>query len=308
MNRILTIVACAFLFVCCYPQAKFYDVEVYDSKMWELDLNGRNTAVFALSNNSTIDSLRLISAAVALAERVEQDRQMEAGSIGVYSIQKKDFQGFLNSTDFDKSFVNNLMLSTNADMHLFIEDLKFGAFKPIARDVYSMAVEQVIALPYTVKFTAYDALNGEIKLSKPVQDTVYFRGDPSADLNELYAYVATKLNEVSQKIGESIGETLSKQWRTQNRTLITYYGSKKWMDAYNKAMDFNWSEAIKLWIPLTKSESPKKAAFAAYNIAVACEMSGNLALAKEWINFSLNKHKFQYAIDYSNSLKKLLAN
>jgi hypothetical protein len=32
MNRILTIVACAFLFVCCYPQAKFYDVEVYDSK------------------------------------------------------------------------------------------------------------------------------------------------------------------------------------------------------------------------------------------------------------------------------------
>ena len=83
MNRILTIVACAFLFVCCYPQAKFYDVEVYDSKMWELDLNGRNTAVFALSNNSTVDSLRLISAAVALAERVEQDRQMEAGSIGV---------------------------------------------------------------------------------------------------------------------------------------------------------------------------------------------------------------------------------
>ena len=76
----------------------------------------------------------------------------------------------------------------------------------------------------------------------------------------------------------------------------------------NKAMDFNWCEAIKLWMPLTKSESPKKAAFAAYNIAVACEMSGNLALAKEWINFSLNKHKFQYAIDYSNSLKKLLAN
>ncbi|MDO4735856.1 MAG: hypothetical protein Q4B21_02440 [Bacteroidia bacterium] len=42
------------------------------------------------------------------------DGQMESGAIKVYSITYIDFSGFLFSTQYDSSFLNGLMLSTNA--------------------------------------------------------------------------------------------------------------------------------------------------------------------------------------------------
>lgn len=308
MRKLLLIAICASIFACCAPYTHYFDVEVYDDEnTWELDLKDRTPAVFALYNKDAADSVNLSRAVEGLAQRLEADRQMEAGAIKGYSIPDKDFSGFLTSTDYDSSFLNNLMLSTSADLQLFLQDLEYDSYIPVSQYDYNTGFEQIVMIPYNVHFVVYDALVSDIKLRKIVKDTIYFRCDPTANIQDLYREsIKPRLPEVSYKIGESIAQILSKQWRTQERAIITIHGSGKWSKASELALDFKWREAINIWLPLTNSQSPKKAAYAAYNIAVACEMIDEFALAGEWIDFALNKYKFQQAVTFKKYLQNRL--
>lgn len=307
MRKFLAIAICASIFACCAPYTQYFNVEVYDNNsVWELDLKERTPAVFGLYNKHAADSVNISLAAEGLAQRLEADRQMEAGAIKVYSIPDKDFSGFLSSTQYDSSFLNGLMLSTNADMQIFLQNLEYGNYI----STYSVSLsntdyQQIVMLPYNVELVIYDALKGETKLCNNVKDTIYFRCDPSTSLQQLYSEsIKPRLPEVSGKIGESIAQTLTRQWRTQERAIITVFGSGKWKEASELAIDFKWKEAIEKWLPLTESQSPKKAAYAAYNIAVACEMLDEFTLAGEWIDFALNKYKFPQAVTFKKNLKQ----
>ncbi len=302
MRIIFFIIAFALALVGCVPQNQFFDVEVYDNAdVWELDLSGRTPAVFSIYSQDLQDSTLLHNVSVGMAERLEADRQMQAGAIEVYAIPKEDFAGFDNAgaVAVDTTFMNNLMLTTNADMQLFVENLIFGEVQEgrmISLD------EKTFLVPYNITFTIYDALIGNVKLSSRLKDTLYFKADLDATAKDLYIYVNPNLPQVSKKIGESISYVLSRQWKTQSRTLITYQGSSVWMKPYNLALENKWKEAIKLWMPLTESENARKAAYAAYNIAVACEMLDEFTLSKKWIEFSLGKYKFNQAVSFSKKL------
>ena len=51
---------------------------------------------------------------------------------------------------------------------------------------------------------------------------------------------------------------------------------------------FEWEEARNIWLAQTnQTRNFKKIAFAAYNLAVASEMTGHIDLAKEWLDLSL---------------------
>ena len=108
--------------------------------------------------------------------------------------------------------------------------------------------------------------------------------------------IAGYLPEISGKIGEKLGSYVSTQWDTQERMLISYEDDSKWETPYLLSQDFKWKEAVELWMNLTESENPKKAAFAAYNIAVGCEMMEQIQLARKWLEFSMKKYRFREAI------------
>ena len=69
--------------------------------------------------------------------------------------------------------------------------------------------------------------------------------------------------------------------------IITYDDAPEWEEAYELAADFRWTEAIDKWMEVVESRNPKKSAFAAYNIAIGCEMVERFDLALKWLDYSL---------------------
>ena len=56
---------------------------------------------------------------------------------------------------------------------------------------------------------------------------------------------------------------------------------------------------------LANDNNVKRAAFAAYNVAVGCEMLEQFDLALKWIDYSLDKYAFREAQDLKQHLMGL---
>ena len=81
--------------------------------------------------------------------------------------------------------------------------------------------------------------------------------------------------------GENYGFRISPIWLNENRT---YYIGKhedlKNASEYVKRED--WVSAIEIWLPLTEVENTKISSRAAFNMALASEVVGNLKTALDW--------------------------
>jgi hypothetical protein len=281
--------------VSCAPQFSYFNIDVLDKESKELDLEDKTIAVFSVvPSEPALDSIIINSAAIGAAEKIEQDRELENGSINVYTIPKMEFENSFYNNSVDTLYFNSLMLKSEADIQVFITNLKYSNYKKVTTNYYNEGPMNVYVIPYLVKMKVYDALQNTSILDKSIQDTAYLAVEPS--VNNIIKHIP----EISKRIGVKVASYISKQWTTQERMLVNFPDISSWSDPYNKAMDFMWKDAISGWIPLTKSKNMRKAAYASYNIAVACEMLDRLDLAKEWVEFSLKSYPFPS----SNVLKK----
>lgn len=294
----------------CAPQALFFNVDVKNQEGRDLKIDDGTVAIFSLTNSNAADSLRIGNVALGLAEKLEKDRNLKTGTISVFSIPQAEFSGF-NETksaavkNYDKAYLQDLMLKTAGDIQIFIHNLQFGQYTVSNTDPVTYAAN--IILPYKVQIQAYNALQDSILYSMTHTDTVYLQvlNPDRKNITQLSKVVTSNLPDISRKIGEGVASYLTIQWITQERMLITYPGEASWDKAYELAQDFKWNEAIDLWIPLTSSQSLKKSSCAAYNIAVACEMTEQFPLALEWVQYSLKKFKFREAEELLRNLQNL---
>jgi hypothetical protein len=162
-----------------------------------------------------------------------------------------------------------------------------------------------VELPYYLELNAYDAVADSVMFRKAVRDTIaVYLVNGTEEGKNVSETLVDRLPEITEKIGERAGSELSTKWNTQEWMLINYPGDATWNSAYLLARSFKWSDAIAKWMPLTEDSNSQKASFAAFNIAVACEMMEERSLAREWIDFALGKYKFQEAEDFKGYLNK----
>ena len=74
---------------------------------------------------------------------------------------------------------------------------------------------------------------------------------------------------------------LTPRWETVNVSLYVY-DNAQWTEACRLAYLFEWEKAMNIWLEEAASPDTKKAACAAYNISVACEMLDMNDMAEEW--------------------------
>ncbi len=281
----------AAVFLCgCAPQARFFNVDVKSNKGKNLNINDRKAAVFPIVTSNAPDSIRISNVALGVAEKMERDRQMSQGEIPVFSIPKSEF-------GYDKTYLQELMLKSGGDIQIFVNDLKFYRYNVTrqATGYFNEYAGMNVILPYSVEMNVYNALQDTIMLSVKQKDTIYLQISNGINEAKIGDAISSYMPEISKKIGASLASGLTTQWITQERMLITYEGENSWEKPYELAQDFKWQEAIDLWLPLTYSQNRRRAAFAAYNIAVACEMTEQFPLAMEWVKLSLEKFPFKEA-------------
>lgn len=109
------------------------------------------------------------------------------------------------------------------------------------------------------------------------------------------------INESGYYSGRQYGRRISPTWVTESRTYF-----RKANDDFKVASKYvkqdRWNDAIAIWKKYTLNTDPKIAGRAAYNMALASEVEGNLSLALEWANRAWQQHGLKKARHYSNLL------
>ena len=283
----------ALVLVACGPQAAMFEVEVKDMQGVNVNMEGKQIAVFSLSSVNVNDSVRTSNAALSFGEKLRQDRGFE-NPLPVFSVSQLDFAGFNDGKEFDRQYLKDLMLTTGADLQLFVHSLRFHTFN-VKSSVHLDAdySQSIVDIPYSAGLHIYDALEDSLVFSMDLRDTVYMNVLSGTGKTEYNALVASKLPEISTVVGEALAGKITQQWNLQQRMLVNFPDNQGWEKPLALAMEFKWKEAIELWMPFTKSRNYRIASYAAYNIAVGCEMLERFELAREWAEFSVKRYKFR---------------
>jgi len=110
------------------------------------------------------------------------------------------------------------------------------------------------------------------------------------------------LKDVSNKAGHAYALRLIPYWIRVSRD---YYvkGSENFAIGKRKAQTGNWDGAAEVWKKETTSASSKIAGRACYNMAIICEINGELDKAIEWAQKAYENHNNKLALKYVNILK-----
>lgn len=290
------------LLVACAPQASIMQVEVKNTPGEHIAVDNKQIAVFAIAGAGHGDSLRIERAATTLAEKFEQDRGC-TDPLPVFLLSELDF-GKMDSGFYDKEVLRTLMYNSGADMQIFLHSLKFGNYNVRSiSDYLSDYGHKMVDIPYSACVDVYDAIADSLVYKATVRDSIYMSVVSEVSIKDYTALVNQKLPEISAIAGETIATLLSEQWHTQERMFVNFPGDSKWERGIRLANDFKWKEAIGQWMPLVKDPNSRKASYAAYNIAIACEMMGHYPLALQWAEFSVKKYQFDENLKFKEYLK-----
>lgn len=254
MKRIFPfILSLSLLIASCGPSRYAVQVEMRHPSKSGLELTGKNLSVVYLTDGDSIADKFDASMADGFAYALEKDYGTGDGSIGIYSLEDK------GGKYSDKDTLVNLLMDTGADV-VFL----FG------KTDLSKVNDQMTK--YTLRLYCFDAMNKD--------ENVYtFAGSSIAEGTE------DKIAESAWEVGNTVAGSFKSQWKHEQYSII-YYDSQKWYDALDKAEAYEWKAAMDIWIGLLDTPNIMKRSCAEYNIAVACYMLGDYALAEEWLDRS----------------------
>lgn len=250
MKRIL-IILMLLAAVSCGPSRHAIHVEMRHPSKSGLELAGKNISVVHASTGDAEADKFNENMADAFAKALEKDYGTGEGSVGLYMVDggKADYS-------LRDSLVSILM-STGSDMVFLFASPQF------------QPKNQVGATPLNIRLYCYDGMNKDDKVISFAGNTIL---SPSGDSD-------------AEDVGKHIAESFVSQWKHEQYS-VAYYDSQKWYDALIRAEQYDWKGAMNIWFELLDTNDQLKRATAEYNIAVACYMLGDFALAEQWLEKS----------------------
>lgn len=188
----------------------------------------------------------------------------------------------------EPGFVDEVCQKTGSDAVVALE--AFHSFDSL--DFYSSGFE-VVGVRVTSLLTVWSTYtpNRMSAIDKFYnRDTVWFEAADYSMYSARDKLPTRKeaLQEASYQAGKSYAGQLSPYWKEVERLFFDYYNSTM-SKATKYALDDKWKKAAAIWKKVAHEGDRTKHAIAAYNMALASEMLGELDLAKYWIEEALSK-------------------
>jgi len=111
-------------------------------------------------------------------------------------------------------------------------------------------------------------------------------------------------DRVSYVMGEQYAARIAPAWITVERSYYRKGGDPRMKPAYRMAYVNDWDGAARLWEQIVNSTGGKTAGKAAYNLAIAKEVLGQLEEAKAWCQKAYATYGNKKARDYSYVLDR----
>jgi|GEM_PF-335624 hypothetical protein len=291
------------LLTACTPSIALLEVDVKQPAALPVDFIDKQIAVFNTLDDSALspetesqfllDSLFINHFSLGFRNALETSLGLPPESIAIYNLYYNDGpRGSLNDT----TYLHQLALETGANSLVLVDSLRTGdlfylnghqtiVLIPPDESAYMTAYA---AVPCQVVLRVFDVDKSQFLAYLPGRDTVYWeflykRG--AQNVLQLISQQRDRYFAVAVKgLGESYAQDMQAQWQTQERALFSY-GTRKWASAVEDAFNFKWEKARQTWMNIATQKAGKKAAaYAAYNVAVCCEMLGQFDMAKEWLD------------------------
>lgn len=281
-RRILAAAISVLALAACGPVTFTVSVEKKVSSDGNVDFCGSLPGILNLVQRNDADSALLSAMSFGIADRLETDLGLDSASVPVYTMYADE----VNLTD--SAEVSFLHLLTGVDYLIVADSLSVGDFSVSYTEekayVQNMFLRQtIVKLPYSVKVLVFGvdsvAPMADLSQSDMMEWTLLAEGEiPGLRAIEK---VNGELGEYFRSIGVTIASELTPRWETVNKMLYVY-DDEDWTEACRMAYLFEWEKAMDIW--LTKADSPdtRKAACAAHNLSVACEILEMNDMAAKW--------------------------
>lgn len=271
----------------CSPVPYFFEVEMKNGSQTATDLSGHRIAVLAMNEPGDRDSALVAAVAVGFAEKMEDIQQLPAGTVPVYTFPSDTVDRS------DVGYIPYILPDEPADYLVVLDSLQAGDYG-IREDGHLAYTEQgafrtrEVYLPFSLRFMVFDQQRRTCVLRQPVADSLYWTilVDGEVPPSKLIARAHEALKDAFGKVGLELTSYVSADWRPEERMLFAREGDPQWMQALDLAVAFRWEEASRIWLTLTGTGPLKNRAAAACNLAVACQMTGQFDLARQWMDLA----------------------
>ena len=153
---------------------------------------------------------------------------------------------------------------------------------------------------YASLWHIYDAKEGTLVRELLDKDSLFYDQYQKVSRIELDSIIA---GDVAYRVAQKVGYTALPFWQEQYRYYLTV-PDPEFQKVDQLVKEFRWKEVISLMQNFLSSPEKNDVYAATFNIALACEMMGNLDLAKKWLE-KCRKIKNSYIVGlYSQALLK----
>ena len=284
---------------CAMPQAMIFNVDVLQPKEFTLNIEDEHIAIVTTYKDAQEDSTVSAIMALGAARFLETANALEEGEVGAYTIPQAEYSG-----TSDKEYLEQLMMATGSGTLVIIKDISFG--KTMISKGYSGYDGSFASaeMRTVANMDVYDAIADTTLYSALISDTTVFKIPIEFSFSDqaINSFLEENDSLIVSSIGAKMARHISSTWIQEEWMLIDYPEETTWHNAYKNAMDFKWEEAIKTWMTYTENSVNEKAGYAAFNIAVACQMLGETDLAISWLTYGRRKYDFPEARQLSRYL------
>ncbi len=307
LKGLLFLILIAFM-TSCGPVVTFFNIEERTPARYNIDFNDKTISVFVsvyedLPDEPFIfrnDSSHMSNMASSIAAVIEKNLAIDQGAVYVFN----HFPS--GDANYEMEYIQNLASSSNSDIVIIVDTLhvtKPRVLNDGDRAVYNNYRSNYLYAPVRSVINIYDGITADRVVRIDQSDTIYWEILSRNETMEAAIRIraAQSLTKVSATLGEDIANLLFPSWIPKEKYLY-YFETPDWRKAVDYSAEFKWREAMEIWLGYVESEDRIKAAVAAFNLAVACELTDRPELALEWVNRSIKSYTLQGVMSYKQNL------
>jgi len=238
------------------------------------------------------------------------DRSPLKDSVMIDTITYEEFNNAKIGESLDSVFISELCIQGNLKGVISLEELSLWdtvfflpQFSYLEDDSILNAVYCVNMFLPEIKWRIYSK-TGQVEDEYLINDTLMWYSMGGTKDIAWYFLPETEaiLNELADAVGTGFSEKIVPVWTDVNR-IYYHRGSSKMIMAAKLVREDSWEKAARIWQKVAETENPGIASKAAFNMALACELSDRLELALTWVNKAWNIEKNDLAVRYSRILR-----
>jgi hypothetical protein len=192
----------------------------------------------------------------------------------------------------------DLLTSEEIKRYSQLENPKYIVELSLLRTLISKTDPTSFKAVYASLWHVYDAREGTLVRELLDKDSLYYDQYEKVSRSELDSIIA---DDVSYRVAQKIGYSVLPFWQEQYRYYLTV-PDPQFRKVDNLIQEFKWKEVISLMQGFLSSSDKNDVYAATFNISLACEMLGDIGLAKRWLD-KCQKIKNSYVVSlYSEAL------